>query len=228
MASEYKPVPAEDPERSLPAHYEPKIKRERLSWLPLVLPELPAHDKLEALSLDSTHKQFWWNTAYSDMNNASHTDSLWESILPSHGFIAIDRDFARSHGWHESMYLPSDHSKGVYLLEAYHYLHCLKILRKTMWEAVDGRPYTHSPGAHINHCFDALRQYVVCNADSTPLYTFGDFTAGDSQVHQCKPWAQLREYATKHTACYRDSVEKIPLGDHFGFCDDGDDGVIEL
>ena len=23
------------------------------------------------------------------------------------------------------MYLPSDHSKGVYLLEAYHQLHCL-------------------------------------------------------------------------------------------------------
>lgn len=47
-------------------------------------------------------------------------------------------------------------------------------------------------------------------------------------MHQCKDWSQVREYATKNTACYRDSVEHIPLGEHFGFCDDGGDGVIEL
>lgn len=101
----------------------------------------------------------------------------------------------------------------------------------------------------MNHCFDALRQvsccsiqcyiisqavlltrtqYVICNADTTPLYTFGDFTAGDGQMHQCKDWSQIREYATRNTACYRDSVEHIPLGEHFGFCDDGGDGVIGL
>jgi len=69
---------------------------------------------------------------------------------------------------------------------------------------------------------------VVCNADNTPLYTFGDFTAGDGQLHQCRDWNELREYATKHTACYRDTVEEVPLGDHFGFCDTGDDGVITI
>lgn len=47
-------------------------------------------------------------------------------------------------------------------------------------------------------------------------------------MHQCKVWSQVRDYATKHTACYRDNVEHIPLGEHFGFCDDGADGVIEL
>lgn len=80
----------------------------------------------------------------------------------------------------------------------------------------------------MNHCFDALRQYVVCNADTTPLYTFGDFTAGNGQVRQCKNWTQLRQYATENTACYRDSVKRIPLGEHFGHCDNGDDGIIEL
>lgn len=72
-----------------------------------------------------------------------------------------------------------------------------------------------------------MSKYVVCNADSTPLYTFGQFTAGDGQLHQCRSWSQLRDYATENTACFRDSVEGIPLGDHFGYCDDGDDGVID-
>ncbi|KAL5343832.1 hypothetical protein BJX70DRAFT_351870 [Aspergillus crustosus] len=180
------------------------------------------------VNLDPVQKQFRWTTAYSSAGNVSYTNELWENIQPSHGFIAIDRTWAESQGWPESMYLPSDKSKGVYLLDAYHYLHCLKLVRKTFWQAINGEPDTHAPGAHMNHCFDALRQYVICNADTTPLYTFGDFTAGDGQTHQCRDWSQLRDYATRHTACYRDSVEHIPLGEHFGFCDDGDDGVLEL
>ena len=94
----------------------------------------------------------------------------------------------------------------------------------------------------MEHCFDTLRQVcwqlpfegslalsgcqaVVCNADNTPLYTFGDKTAGDGQMHMCRDWEQLRQYATDHTACYRDTVNDVPLKDHFGFCDGGDDGV---
>ena len=57
--------------------------------------------------------------------NHSESDPLWEAILPSHGFVAINRMWAEERQWPESMYLPSDHRKGVYLLEAYHQLHCL-------------------------------------------------------------------------------------------------------
>ena len=37
----------------------------------------------------------------------------------------MDRDWAAVQNWPVSMRLPSDPSKGVYLLEAYHQLHCL-------------------------------------------------------------------------------------------------------
>lgn len=67
----------------------------------------------------------------------------------------------------------------------------------------------------------------MCNADTTPLYTFGQNTAGDGQLHQCKDWNALREYATENRACYRDTIEDVPLGEHFGYCDDGEDGMIE-
>lgn len=95
------------------------------------------------------------------------------------------------------------------------------------------------------HCFDTLRQVgtslqtsqakeeklmfhcksVQCNADSTPLYTFGDFTVGDGQLHKCRDWNQLRDFATENSACYKDSVDPVPLKEHFGFCDDGSDGL---
>ena len=70
-------------------------------------------------------------------------------------------------------------------------------------------------------------QYIQCNADNTPLYVFGDNTAGDGQLHKCRDWNALRDFATKHSACYRDSVKPILLGEHFGHCDNGNDGVRE-
>lgn len=177
--------------------------------------------------ITTTWTQRWWNTAYSPKNH-SDSDELWEAILPSHGFVAMDRKWAEQRQWPSSMYLPSDHSKGVYLLEAYHQLHCLRILRKTFWEAVEHRPFTYHPSSHMEHCFDTLRQSAMCNADNTPLYTFGDKTAGDGQLHRCRDWNELRDFATENTACYRDSIGDIPLGEHFGYCDDGLDGLTAL
>ena len=126
-------------------------------------------------NLDRLQKRFRWNTPYSSSDRVL-SDHLWDKILPSHGFISVDRQWAVQHQWPVTGYLPSDHSKGVYLLEAYHQMHCLvrsppsvkthyyrlttsqKILRKTFWEAVEGRNYTYHPGSHMDHCFDTLRQ----------------------------------------------------------------------
>lgn len=70
----------------------------------------------------------------------------------------MDREWAKSQNWPESMYLPDDKSKGVYLLEAYHQLHCLKILRTTMAESLTGSKFTYAPGEHVEHCFDYMLQ----------------------------------------------------------------------
>lgn len=171
----------------------------------------------------------------------------------------MDHIWAAERGWPSSMNLPSDSSKGVYLLEAYHYLHCLvchaliafrckhhanasnavqNILRETLWEAVEQKLYIYPPDSRVEYCFDTLRQvfirpffhlspwtiltltlvqYIQCNADSTPLYTFGGFTAGTGQLHRCKNWNQLRDFATRHTACVAGSGR---------FCDNT--GVVDL
>ena len=84
--------------------------------------------KVESFQPDTIFKPIYWNTDYS-MKNHNDSDMLWDVILPSHGFVAMDRDWAKENGWPESMYLPSDKSKGVYLLEAYHHMHCLVSIR---------------------------------------------------------------------------------------------------
>ncbi|KAI1455385.1 hypothetical protein F4805DRAFT_459765 [Annulohypoxylon moriforme] len=196
-----------------------------LSW-PFWMPQKrPPSQLARTKELNTVYERFWWNTAYSPANR-SDADNLWDEINPAHGIVSVDRDWAAAQGWPLSGYYPGDKTKAVYLLEAYHLLHCIRIMRLTFWEAVDGKPFTYHPGPHVDHCFDALRQNVQCNADNTPLYSFGDHTAGDGQLHECKDWEQLRAWAAENTACYRDSIEDIPLKDHFGFCrEDGDDGV---
>ncbi|KAI1153014.1 hypothetical protein F4825DRAFT_281324 [Nemania diffusa] len=189
-------------------------------WVP---PQLARTNRL-----GTVYKRFWWNTAYSPANR-SDADLLWNEINPAHGIVSVDREWAATQGWPLSLHPPGDKTKAVYLLEAYHLLHCIRIMRLTFWEAIDGKPFTYHIGPHLDHCFDALRQNIQCNADNTPLYSFGDHTAGNGQLHRCNDWEQLRTWAAANTACYRDSIEEIPLADHFGFCrDNGDDGVKDI
>jgi hypothetical protein len=54
------------------------------------------------------------------------------------------------------MHLPSDDSKNVYLLEAYHLIHCVTIIRKTFYEALNrADKYTYNP-PHAGHCIDMM------------------------------------------------------------------------
>lgn len=44
--------------------------------------------------------------------------------MPAHGFVAVDHDWAKEHNLPASMSLPSDFSKGVYIIDALVYLYC--------------------------------------------------------------------------------------------------------
>jgi hypothetical protein len=52
-------------------------------------------------------------------------DQRWDAIIPDHGVVALDRTWAEERGLMRSMYMPSNPQKVVYVLEAYHQLHCL-------------------------------------------------------------------------------------------------------
>ncbi|DAA76251.1 TPA_exp: Uncharacterized protein A8136_0923 [Trichophyton benhamiae CBS 112371] len=160
-------------------------------------------------TLPSKFTRFNWWTEYSD-KNFTETDAAWDSMNTAHGFIAVDRKWAKERHWPD--------------IQA--------VIRRTFWEAINrADKYTFNP-PHSAHCIDTLRQYVICKADSTPLYLYGDDTAGDEQYRKCKDWDALRQFATDHSACYMDTPrdadpDTFPFGAHFGHCDDGTDGVVE-
>lgn len=174
--------------------------------------------------LPSKLVEFRWRTPYSSPND-TEADALWDAISPAHGHIAVDHKWAKEHNWRESMSVPGTNgTKGLYLLESYHQLHCLRIVRKVLLQLVNGSPPSY-PIQHARHCLDYFRQFVMCHADNTPLYTIGDHTAGNGQIHLCRDWDALRDYATESSACFHDRVGFETLEEQFGHCDGGNDGV---
>jgi Mycotoxin biosynthesis protein UstYa len=77
-------------------------------------------------------------------------------------------------------------------------------IRDTVSELLEGGVENRTHAVHhLNHCYDALRQGIICRADDTPLYVPLDtFFAGDGQQRRCRNWNTLQEWVIQHTACY--------------------------
>ncbi|KAH8590153.1 hypothetical protein B0O99DRAFT_635324 [Bisporella sp. PMI_857] len=175
----------------------------------------------EAIGVESQPyiQNFSWFTDYSTVRDkdGDYVDRLWDEIIPGHGIVAVNHEWAARKGFPISMSLLNDHTKGVYIIDAYHQIHCLTIVRKTFYEIQKNKSLTW-PIEHSMHCFDNFRQYIQCTAGDTLLYTWGKNSTGDGQQRRCRNWNTLRDWASEHTACYRDSPKPIPLMEHFGHC----------
>ncbi len=87
---------------------------------------------------------------------------------------------------------------------------------------MSGQPLS-GPEIHNDHCFDALRQSVMCAADDTLRYSFGAGTSNIAHDRKCRDWDALRDWAATRTACYDDEP---PVGSSpWGRCHGGSDGM---
>ena len=79
-------------------------------------------------AIDRLHRnQVHFISKYSagDTQGMDEVDANWKKIQETHGTVAIDRSFAASLGLPIGDSLHADPSKSVYVLEAYHSVHCL-------------------------------------------------------------------------------------------------------
>ena len=78
---------------------------------------------------DSSLKQIpykWWsNYSSPDPRDAEKVAEAWEAIIPDHGIVAVDHQWAAQRLLPASQDFSGDPSKGLYLLEAYHQMHCI-------------------------------------------------------------------------------------------------------
>ncbi|KAL4953181.1 hypothetical protein BDW69DRAFT_195030 [Aspergillus filifer] len=154
-----------------------------------------------------TWMPFHTYTEYSEVNR-SVSDAVWQGFT-TNGFVAIPHTQAADAGLPHAEDFPDDPSKGVYVLEGFHQLHCVIYLRDTITDLMaEGKlevdsDSDHDRLRHINHCYDALRQSIQCRADDTPLYIpYRSKRTGDGQLRRCRDWDALTVWAKRHTACW--------------------------
>ena len=72
-------------------------------------------------SEDTRWKQFQWHTnTYSsaDPEDDEAVNAAWDQIVPAFGIVAVEHQWAAEHNLPQSMSLPSNSSKGVYIIDA--------------------------------------------------------------------------------------------------------------
>ncbi|KAI1079500.1 hypothetical protein F5B20DRAFT_166791 [Whalleya microplaca] len=142
-------------------------------------------------------------TQYSS-DNETLQEELWRDINIDYGVVALSDEWAAQHGLRTAQRFPWDQSKGIYILHAFHNLHCLKIIHISLVEYKHGNPQSRD-WHHISHCMDALRRQIMCDADDTPRATEHrkEVVSGLLQHRKCRSWEELETFAKKHTACYK-------------------------
>lgn len=167
--------------------------------------------------------QIYPSTEYTG-ENLTEVTALWQQLSGDPGVVALPRSYVEQKGLPHALRWPWDpEDKGVYLLQGFHNLHCLRTLFRYILAADQGLPQ-HIALSHALHCLDQLRQDVMCNADDTPRYAgFQDPPGtGAGQVRVCKDWAELEQWALERTACFEHHDEVPgPMIDRFKSCPDG-------
>ncbi|KAF4637732.1 hypothetical protein G7Y89_g335 [Cudoniella acicularis] len=136
--------------------------------------------------------------------NETESNQAWDAILPGLGVVAVEEEYATAHNLPDTVEMPGGDGKLLYVIEAYHAIHCVKILRSHYLALRADTPWEWSHG-HDMHCFDTLRQYIMCNPDDTLLYTTGHRDAGHGQKKICRDWDALRDWAESHNSGYFDT-----------------------
>ncbi|KAF2186000.1 hypothetical protein K469DRAFT_726441 [Zopfia rhizophila CBS 207.26] len=98
----------------------------------------------------------------------------------------------------ETSAIPGDEDHHIVMLDVFHQLHCLNMIRKAL--APD---YYH--GWKINyehsiHCIDSLRQSLMCSVDITPIPFMWHEELGMLQhegriLHTCRDFELVRQWA---------------------------------
>lgn len=167
-----------------------------------------------------------WNdeSEYYDRHHRTKSDQKWAEIDFSTGIVAISDKEARELNLPQSQRFPWDNSKGIYLLNAYHNLHCLSWLWSSFAKWRDGGKF-EMVDFHGFHCLDQLRQDTICHADDTPRYTGedqGNQSSGFHQQRTCRDFSKLERWAEERTACYRFLDNSVyDTLDRHKFCPEG-------
>jgi hypothetical protein len=156
--------------------------------VPLIIPEgYHGTEFPSELQIGVRHAVMWFKDTDRYALNAT---ADWESVLPpGNGWVKLgseDRPFS---------------------ISMYHQLHCLNGIRNALSLTINDAAAAQVR-SHTNHCFNYMRQLLLCKADTTlepaetvqlPDGTVAAFASGLMVGHICRDWTEVREFIELNT-----------------------------
>ncbi|KAK0101313.1 hypothetical protein ONS95_006490 [Cadophora gregata] len=147
----------------------------------------------------------WTGLLEQESDGTRYRDEEWgTNLFPDNGgVVALSRDFAREHDLPDAAVTPEDPSKMIYLVAGYHQLHCLSVIRDSIYYLNGTMPVWPDPGGfiwdHILHCVEAVRQGLTCFLDPT-LINLDEKWPGipNGQKHVCRNRDAMYQWSTEH------------------------------
>ncbi|XMA12778.1 hypothetical protein WAI453_005569 [Rhynchosporium graminicola] len=136
------------------------------------------------------------------------SEKLLGQIEETDGVVAIDTQWALSHGYATTFIHPYDNSKGIYQIDMFHSMHCIHRIRNKLTSDASLQEWPRND-EHTLHCLDYLREQLMCNADLTLEGTDDLLHFNKTSGHICRDkdaimlWAKVhhweghREFVTK-------------------------------
>ena len=86
-----------------------------------------------------------------------------------------------------------------YMMSVFHQLHCLSYLAEHFQQGYGGIRLEKEIAHHSAHCFNYIRQSLMCAADTT-LEGESEEGPGEGSIHECMDYDALLEWANEHKA----------------------------
>jgi hypothetical protein len=130
-------------------------------------------------------------------------------IKPTGRYFQITEDEARE-AWGPGYEQYKEHDNTGYVagLDVMHLLHCLNFIRQDFNREryINSKHHAHAhanvdPILHRNHCFEAIRQSLMCHADLAPIPSryyevLGQNYIDTNRPHVCRNWNMIRSWVT--------------------------------
>ncbi|KFY34128.1 hypothetical protein V494_07032 [Pseudogymnoascus sp. VKM F-4513 (FW-928)] len=130
--------------------------------------------------------------------------SVWDMLMPlGSGFVEVQNPF--KYGLKGGFPIPNTKVvTEIYSISMFHQLYCLSILKDAFGR--DRDPSENQAAEHnLGHCFDYLRQAVMCAGDTTLETALvnedGDVVPGFDgwgDAHECRSYEAIFDFAEKH------------------------------
>lgn len=134
----------------------------------------------ETLTLHTLHN---WIELSSESRGYVVVDDASRYDLPNPYTVALDR-----------------HNDGPgYMMTVFHQLHCLSYIAEHYQQGYAGVNLTEEVAHHTGHCFNYIRQGIMCSADTT-LEGKTDAGPGEGSEHECVDYDALLDWANSNSA----------------------------